>query len=153
MNVLFTETSKFEKENPAPTVSVFLGIIDAEHNVMTYASAGHEPVMLLRPGRLPELLPTTGPVIGPDPDPQKVFHQRLVNLEPGGTALIVTTDGVTQACCSDGRVIQRADMMRWIEQSRDLPAQEQADALLMATHEFCEGKPNDDIAIVAARFL
>ncbi len=57
LNVLYMETSAFDKVNPHSFVSVFLGIVDPKHRIMTYASAGHEPVMLLSPHKPPELLP------------------------------------------------------------------------------------------------
>ena len=47
LNVLYIETSVFDKESPDSFVSVFLGIVDPEHRIMTYASAGHEPVILM----------------------------------------------------------------------------------------------------------
>ena len=150
LNVLYVETSTFDKSDSDSFVSIFLGIIDPEHRIMTYASAGHDPVILLAPNRPAESLPPTAPVVGVFEE-QKLFHQRFVNLPPGST-LIVTTDGVTEARAPDGRFIERSEIDALIESNRELPAQMQAGALLDATRVFCEGKPQDDIAILVARF-
>lgn len=153
LNHLYIETSAFDDESSDSFVSVFLGIVDPEHSIMTYASAGHEPVMLMNPRQQPEVLPPTAPILGVFEESHKLFHQRLVSLQPGGSTLVVTTDGVTEARCSDGRFIKFDDIIAWVHSNRFLRAQEQADALLQATYDFCDGQPQDDIAIVVARFL
>jgi sigma-B regulation protein RsbU (phosphoserine phosphatase) len=152
LNQLYIETSAFDHMEPNSFVSVFLGIIDPERRVMTYASAGHEPVLLLNPDQLAVLLPPTAPIVGVFEESHKLFHQRLVYLQPGGSTLIVATDGVTEARAMDGEFIKRDDIMAWIECNRALSAQEQADRLLSATQRFCGGRAQDDIAIVVARF-
>ncbi|MHB8147658.1 MAG: PP2C family protein-serine/threonine phosphatase [Vulcanimicrobiaceae bacterium] len=152
LNVLYMETSAFDKQDEDSFVSVFLGIIDPEYRVMTYASAGHEPVVLMSPHQPPELLSATAPIVGVFEESQKLFHQRFVSLQPGGSTLLVTTDGVTEARCPDGSFIERAKVLTWIDANRSLAAQEQADRLMNATRDFCDGNPQDDIAIVVACF-
>ncbi|HLI96641.1 MAG TPA: PP2C family protein-serine/threonine phosphatase [Candidatus Baltobacteraceae bacterium] len=152
LNVLYIETSAFDHVEPDSFVSVFLGIIDPEHRIMTYASAGHEAVILLNPHQLAVLLPPTAPIVGVFEESHKLFHQRLVYLQPGGSTLIVTTDGVTEARAVNGEFIKRDDIMSWIESNHALSAQEQADSLLLATRHFCGGRAQDDIAIVVACF-
>src|SRR5579883_41808 len=152
LNVLYMETSAFDNVDPDSFVSVFLGIIDPEHRIITYASAGHEPAILSVPRQLPQLLPPTAPIVGVFEESHKIFHQRLVYLEPGGSTLVVTTDGVSEARAPNGEFVKPDDIMRWIESNRNLPAQEQADRLLSATQQFCGGRARDDIAIVVARF-
>jgi phosphoserine phosphatase RsbU/P len=152
LNLLYIETSTFEASDEDSFVSVFLGIIDPELRIMTYASAGHDPVMLMNPGRPLETLPPTAPVVGIFEESQKLFHQRLVTLEPGGATLVVTTDGVTEARAEDGSFFSHEQLTSFLESHRGRPAQEQADALLRATRDYCDGRPQDDIAIVVARF-
>lgn len=153
LNHLYMETSAFDKDYPDSFVSVFLGVIDPEHRIMTYASAGHEPVMLISLQKPPELLAPTAPIVGVFAESHNLFHQRFVSLQPGASTLIVTTDGVTEARSPGGNFIERGDIMQRINANRALPAQEQAHALLQATYDFCAGQPQDDIAIVVARFL
>lgn len=152
LNVLYMETSTFDKESPDSFVSVFLGVIDPEHRIMTYASAGHEPVILMSHVQPPEFLPPTAPIVGVFSESQTLFHQRFVYLEPGGSTLVVTTDGVTEARSPGGTFIETAEIVANVNSNRTLPAQAQADELLRTTREFCGGQPQDDIAIVVARF-
>ena len=107
MNLLYMETSKFDSSDSDSFVSIFLGIVDPELRVLTYASAGHDPVLLFCPGRATQTLAPTAPVVGVFEESQKLFHQRLVYLEPGGSTLVVTTDGVTEARSADGTFISR----------------------------------------------
>ena len=152
LNVLYNETSTFDPSDSDSFVSIFLAVVDPELRVMTYASAGHDPVILMGSNRAPESLPPTAPVVGVFEETQKLFHQRFVYLQPGGSTLIVTTDGVTEARAPDGRFITHEEILSLVNSNRDLPAQEQADALLEATRDFCHGAPKDDIAIVVACF-
>jgi sigma-B regulation protein RsbU (phosphoserine phosphatase) len=152
LNVLYMETSKFEHLDPDSFVTVFLGVADPEHRVLTYASAGHEPAILLQSHRPPILLPPTGPLIGIFDEWPSRFHQRLVNLEPHGSTLIVTTDGVTEARSQAGAFFFEQPMMDVIEKNRSRNAHDQAHDLLRTVLAFCDMRPHDDIAIVAARF-
>jgi sigma-B regulation protein RsbU (phosphoserine phosphatase) len=151
LNVLYMETSKWDKRDPDSFVTVFLGIADPEHRVLTYASAGHEPVFLLQGEAAPVVLPPTGPLVGVF-DMHGLFHQRLVSLEPRGSTLIVTTDGVTEARSSDGAYFFEHPMLEVIEENRSCSAHDQAHGLLQTALAFCNMQPHDDIAIVAARF-
>ncbi len=152
LNVLYMETAAFDEVDNDSFVSVFLGVIDPEHRVMTYASAGHEPAIILRPDCPPELLPPTAPIVGVFAESQKLFHQRLVYLPPGGSTLVATTDGITEARTQEGAFIEFDQIMQWIDHNRTAGAQEQADRLMSSTIDFCGGRPRDDIAIAVARF-
>jgi sigma-B regulation protein RsbU (phosphoserine phosphatase) len=152
LNVLYMETSKFEHLDPDSFVTVFLGVADPERHVLTYASAGHEPVFLLQDGAPPIVLPPTGPIIGVFEEWPTRFHQRLMNLEGRDSTLIVTTDGVTEARSHDGAFFFEHPMLEVIEENRGRSAQEQAQLLLGRALDFCDMRPHDDIAIVAAHF-
>jgi len=152
LNVLYMETSKFEHLDSDSFVSVFLGVADPEHHVLTYASAGHEPVFLLQDDTAPIVLPPTGPIIGVFEEWPTRFHQRLINLEAHGSTLIVTTDGVTEARSPDGAFFYEQPMLDVIEENRSRNAQDQAQGLLRRALAFCDMRPHDDIAIVTARF-
>jgi sigma-B regulation protein RsbU (phosphoserine phosphatase) len=146
------ETSKFEHLDPDSFVTVFLGVADPEHHVLTYASAGHEPVFLLQDDSPPIVLPPTGPIIGVFEEWPTRFHQRLINLKAPGSTLLVTTDGVTEARSRDGDFFFEHPMLDVLEENRTRGPQEQAQGLLRKALDFCDMRPHDDIAIVAARF-
>ncbi len=152
LNVLYLETLEFDKIDGDSFVSVFLGIIDPERRVMTYACAGHDPVVFMGRGEPPRSLPQTAPIVGVLEESQKLFHQRFVYLQPGTSTLVLAPDGLTEARSPDGAFIEREHIMERIESNRDESAQKQADDLLRLTFEFCGSKPHDDIAVVVARF-
>lgn len=151
LNVLYMDTSKYDLLDPESFVTVFLGIIDPEHHVMTYASAGHESVTLMSDAGA-ALLPPTGPLVGVFHDGHGLFHQRLVSLDAPGSTLVVTTDGVTDARSTNGTFFLDHSMMNDIVKNRGCGAFDQAHHLMQATLNFCERRPQDDIAIVVARF-
>ncbi len=152
LNVLYMETSAFDSADRESFVSVFLGIIDPERKIMTYASAGHDPAIFMSNDKAPISLPPTAPVIGVFEESQKLFHQRSVYLQPGTSTLILATDGLTEARSPAGDFIAREDILTRIEANRQESAQVQADDLLQAAYEFSERKPHDDIAIIVANF-
>lgn len=152
LNVLYLETSAFDRADRESFVSVFLGVIDPERKIMTYASAGHDPAIFMSSDNSPISLPPTAPIIGVFEESQKLFHQRSVYLQPGTSTLILGTDGLTEARSPTGEFIAREDLMTRIEANRNRSAQAQADDLLASAFEFCGRKPQDDIAIIAARF-
>jgi len=152
LNVLYMETSKFDHRDPDSFVTVFLGIADPEHRVLTYASAGHEPVILIQSNAAPLVLPPTGPLVGVFEDSHSRFHQRLVSMNAHDSTLIVTTDGITEARSSDGAFFYEHPMLDVIEENRSCSAHDQAHNLMQTALAFCNMRPHDDIAIVAARF-
>ena len=152
LNVLYLETAAFDSADRDSFVSVFLGVIDPERKIMTYASAGHDPAIFMSSDKPPITLEPTAPIIGVFEESQKIFHQRSVYLQPGTATLILGTDGLTEARSPDGDFIPREDIMARIEANRGRAAQVHADDLLHAAFEFCGRKPQDDIAIIAARF-
>jgi sigma-B regulation protein RsbU (phosphoserine phosphatase) len=152
LNVLYLETSAFDKADRESFVSVFLGIVDPERKIMTYASAGHDPAIFMSSDKPPITLAPTAPIIGVFEESQKLFHQRSIYLQPGISTLILGTDGLTEARSPAGDFIAREDLMTRIEANRERSAQAHADNLLDAAFEFCGRKPQDDIAIIAARF-
>lgn len=141
LNVLYMETAAFSDVDDDSFVSVFLGIIDPERRVMTYASAGHEPAIFLSSNRAPEMLLPTAPIIGVFAKSQKLFHERMICLPLGGSMLVATTDGVTEARAPQGGFMQTNDILEFVAANRTVSAQEQADRLLFSTKEFCGGSP------------
>ena len=152
LNALYLETSAFDSLDGDSFVSVFLGVIDPERKIMTYACAGHDPAIFMSRDKPPISLPPTAPIVGVFEESQKLFHQRSVYLQPGPATLILATDGLTEARSPAGHFIAREDLMTRIEANRERSAQVQSDELLQAAYEFSGRKPQDDIAIIVARF-
>lgn len=74
-------------------VTLFFGVLDAKRKTLTYCSAGHEPVLLVRNGQVSELPGGSG-VLGMDEE--MPFHQETLGLE-SGDILNIFTDGLPEA--------------------------------------------------------
>lgn len=146
----YIENNAFERTESF--ASVFVGILDRERRSLAYASAGHEPVMLCRPGGLVEVLPPTAPLIGVFDDQHHLFKQRNIEIDPG-TILVATTDGVTEARSPDGGFFGIERLVSTVARSVQTAVQmsDIVDAILHEVQAFCGGRLQDDIAIFAAR--
>lgn len=79
-------------------VTVFYSIWDPATEQFTYANAGHNPPILLKPNGEVEVLVGNGIALGVLPDFQ--MESRSLNLKPGDT-IILYTDGITEALNED----------------------------------------------------
>jgi len=74
--------------------TLFVGIYDTATQEFTYASCGHEPGLVRRPGGEVVEMPPTGPVLGAAA--QVLFDQESLALRPGD-AIVLYTDGISEA--------------------------------------------------------
>ena len=147
---LYLENNSFEKTESF--ASVFFGIVDPTRRLMTYANAGHEPVLLIAPNGTPTTLAPTAPLVGVFDDQHHLFKQAFVELA-AGTLFIGATDGVTEARDKSGELF---GMDRFIDRavaSRASAEPQIVQAMIEATLTFCDSQRRDDIAIAAVRFL
>jgi len=130
-------------------VSVFYGVLDPQAGEMRYASAGHNPALLVRADGETALLQAPGVILGVIPDAR--LEERVVELRPGDT-LVLYTDGVTET-------INRHEEEFGLERLTRIVTDRRADALpdvqaavLEALKEFGEGQPPfDDLTLVLIR--
>ncbi len=132
--------------DPADIVTMWVGMLDCESGVLTYADGGHPPALLRRVDtRRTERLGATGPLLGAVP------HAEYGELEVGlraGDMVLLYTDGVTEArrgvrLFGEGRV-------RWVLR-RTPTARECLDSLLEAVKSYADGPLKDDAAALAVR--
>jgi hypothetical protein len=129
-------------------VTTFYGVLDPAHGTLTYSNAGHNPPYLVRgPGsRPPQPLTKTGMALGAMPGMN--WEQRTVEFAPGD-ALIVYTDGVTEAQNPKGDFFGQERLLELIRQVADRPAWEIKETILEAVHTFTAGAPrSDDITLL-----
>ncbi len=74
-------------------VTMFYGVIDVPRRRLTFASAGHEPALLIRAGQV-QALGGQGGVLGMDPTAR--FSHEAIELRRGD-ALVICTDGLPEA--------------------------------------------------------
>jgi len=146
----YIENNAFERTESF--ASVFMGILDHSRRVMTYASAGHEPVMLYQPATGVETLEPTAPLIGVFDDQHHLFKQRHVVVQPG-SILVATTDGVTEARSPDGDFYGMERLIAAVSAAVHAASsmEELIDRVLGDVNRFCKGRLRDDIAALAVR--
>jgi len=80
--------------------TLFFGVVDPDSGVLSYVNGGHEPLFIVGPdGGVKDRLAITGPSVGIEPNIR--FNIGQNRLDPGDI-LVGYTDGVVEACASDG---------------------------------------------------
>lgn len=133
-------------------VTLFAGKLDLNTGEMTYCNCGHNPMVVVEPGRKPYYLEqkanlTIGVWEGFDYQEQKVTF-------PAGTILVLYTDGVTEAERDDKVQYGEERLLEWASGiSCESEAGSIADSLLNSVREFtCGNEQNDDITIMIIKF-
>lgn len=145
---LFLENNAFERMDSF--ASVFLAIIDDSRRALTYASAGHEPVVTVGADGSTRVLPPTAPLVGVFDDQHHLFRQRLIELEPE-TMIVAASDGVTEARSTAGEFFGMERFVAVAAAHARRPVSELPPAMLAAVQEFSAGALADDIGIFAVR--
>jgi sigma-B regulation protein RsbU (phosphoserine phosphatase) len=147
INHLYAHNIKF-----TTFVTVFFGKLSADSRTFTYGSAGHNSAFLFRPSRQEEvLLHPTGPAIGL----MEGFHvgAAQVQLDPGD-ALVLYTDGVTEAANPEGEQFGLDRLAEVIRPNHSLSPESLIQRILSAVNSFTGGSPLvDDVTLVAVRVL
>jgi phosphoserine phosphatase RsbU/P len=140
-------------ENPlCMFVTLFCGVLNPATGVVEFASGGHPPPVIVRPGNPARLAFEMGdPLVGAFP--AVAFTPRRFALEPGDL-LVAYTDGVTEALAPDGAQFGEERLLDLLGRARPVTAQAAVETVLGAVREFAAGAdPADDIAILAVRYL
>lgn len=146
----YLENNAFERTESF--ASVFFAIVDKSRQAIMYASAGHEPVILIEPHAPPRRLPPTAPLIGVFDDQHHLFKQRLAEVVPG-TLLLATTDGVTEARSPHGDLFGMDRLVAAAEMLRDEPPSSIVAALMDELEDYTGGVFRDDVAMLAVRIV
>jgi sigma-B regulation protein RsbU (phosphoserine phosphatase) len=147
---LFLENNNFEHSDSFATV--FFSLVDPKRRIITYASAGHEPVIIVHANREVEVLAPTAPLIGVFDDQHHLFAQEAIPVSPG-TVLVATTDGVTEARNADGEVFGMERFIASVKANLDEDLRKTIAAVIDDALAFAGDRQPDDIAILAARIL
>jgi len=133
-------------------LTAFYATLDPSSGQLTYCNAGHAPPLLIGgASSSPQALPRTGPALGVIEQAQ--WEPRSLELAPG-EALVLYTDGVTDAEGPGGEFFGAKRLERVVRAAQGTTAIEARDAILAAVAAFRQGTPQfDDIAIVVLRRL
>jgi phosphoserine phosphatase RsbU/P len=146
---LYLENCTFESIESFATV--FFGVVDPRRRTMTYASAGHEAVLLLDPHTEPRIISPTCPLIGVFDDQHHLFRQECVELWPG-SLLVATSDGITEARNADRELFGMERLVECVVAHRDEKPTDILDAIVAAVADFSNDTWEDDVAVLVARF-
>jgi len=127
-------------------VTLFLGILEPGRATLTYCNAGHLPPIHLAKDGTHTLLSRTGLPLG---IMQEMSWEPKTLTLRGGDALILYTDGVTEARSAGGEMFGRDRLIRAAQMHLGRPAHEIQTALLTEMHEFMgKSAQVDDVALV-----
>jgi serine phosphatase RsbU (regulator of sigma subunit) len=136
-------------------VTMFFGILDAGSGVFRFASAGHNPLLLLRAGRnRPELIKTKGfplGMVGPEAYAKRIENGE-VRLSPSDW-LILYTDGVNEAQNAGGDEFGMERFLDLVVANHGLPPEDLVAAVLDGHSAFVgTASQFDDITLIAVKW-
>ena len=126
--------------------TAFLGFLSAETGKLRYASAGHDPSILVRAGGEVELLMPTGMPLGLMPE--ATYSASQTTLEAGDT-LVLYTDGITEASNPEDEMFERERLIEICREHRAEAPADLAASIEEAVDAFVAGCPYlDDRTLV-----
>jgi serine phosphatase RsbU (regulator of sigma subunit) len=129
--------------------TAFLGLIEPSNGRLIFASAGHDPVALVRTSGHIEWLMPTGMPLGLMPD--ATYSSNEAALGPGDT-LVLYTDGITEAANPAEEEFGRERLGKCCVEYRGLPVDSLAETIHETVDRFVKGVPyHDDRTLVVVR--
>jgi len=135
-------------------ITMTYAVIDPRSRVMTYARAGHTPMMYVPAAapRMAETLTPDGMVLGLRLDNGERFTSLLVEaslaLAPGDR-LVFFTDGISEAMNDEADCFGETRLARLLEEHADLPLDELRERIIREIDAFVGGAPqHDDMTLI-----
>lgn len=131
-------------------LTAFLGVLDPKDNVLTYASAGHNPPLLYSSssGRV-EQISVTGIALGIEDLVE--YTKRRIQLLPGDV-LLLYTDGATDVK-EDGRRLDIEGLQQLFSATVHAPAEQIVRNVFDGICDFARERLTDDVALVVVKRL
>jgi serine phosphatase RsbU (regulator of sigma subunit) len=140
----------YEETGPGIFVSAFFGRFDPASGRLAWCNAGHEPPILLAPGRPARFL-DTGASLALGVLEQYGFRTRETLLAPG-EGLLLYTDGVTEAVDDGQGMFGRDRLLAVLDGGPEGPAPAVVKEVLGALERFTDGAAQaDDITLLCLR--
>jgi sigma-B regulation protein RsbU (phosphoserine phosphatase) len=132
--------------------TLVVGIMDRRTGVFTYATAGHDAVLIGAQGaQFQPLPPPRGILAGLDKD--ATYDLASVSLE-SGDVLMMYTDGVTEAMNADHQMFTLGRLMDCLNVEPASSADGLARRVSLTVKDFTAGTiPSDDLTMVILRYL
>ncbi len=134
-------------------VTCFLGMVDPMTGGLTYASAGHGPLLFYDHMRDEfDELPSTGLPMGVMEDAD--YSQVVARQFKRGDFAAITTDGFFEAANADGDMFGMARLRQLLRDNHELSSAEMIEVVCNAVEEFTVGmKQADDLTMIVAKKL
>lgn len=131
-------------------ITMFYLNYDAGTRTLSFASAGHNPPLLRRPGsRTWEPLDAEGLILGVKR--KIVYEEKLVQLQPGDI-LLLYTDGIIEAADPEGEMFGEHRLRAVLEEYRALPPEQIIDWLFKRLRSFAGTQSlTDDVSLVVMK--
>jgi sigma-B regulation protein RsbU (phosphoserine phosphatase) len=121
--------------------------VDRNGRRMTFAGAGHPPVMVVQPGEEPRLLESRSMVLGALPN--AVAEEATLDVDLGaGDRIVLYTDGITDVFDSHGEMLGVEGVQKFVRETALLPFREMKQGILDRVAAWREGPPSDDMSLV-----
>jgi sigma-B regulation protein RsbU (phosphoserine phosphatase) len=136
-------------------ITMTYAVIDLESRTMTYARAGHTPVIHLPAGgavRRSRVLTTGGMVLGLKLDNGEKFRDALEEVTlplESGDIFLLFTDGLSEAMGPNDELFGEGRLATIVEEHADLPFEELRERILREVKAFAgEPGPHDDMTLI-----
>jgi len=128
-------------------VALFLGLFDPSENRLAYVNAGHLPPLIMRPSEPARPLDiANSPPLGIVESPL----EKVVEVIPRGSTLVVFTDGITEARSPDGELFEMDRLAKLVTDSAFDSAKSLVESVTQAVVDFRQTLPQrDDITVLA----
>jgi len=126
-------------------ITLFYGQLDGAARRLRYTNAGHNAPFVVHANGSHERLQEGGGVLGVFAE--QSYSMAEVQLVPGDR-VILFTDGVTEACKSDGEEFGDARLLALLKEHRALPAADIQGKIVAAISEFSGGHRTDDATLL-----
>ena len=124
-------------------------VLDYREGVLTYANAGHPPMILMhRDGSL-ELLDRGGTIIGLEVS--EPFEEGRVDLQPGDR-IFLYTDGIIEHRSDSGEFFGQERLLGLLSARRDRPLDRVVSDVIEALASYGPGKIADDVSLLALEY-
>jgi sigma-B regulation protein RsbU (phosphoserine phosphatase) len=131
-------------------ITAFCGVLDLQTHRLQYVNAGHNPPLVAPAGQFfAYLQEPISPLVGMIPGLR--YRSGELQFEPG-SALLLYTDGVTEAEDAERRMFGEARLLRSLQPLARAPARRLVDTVFEEVDAFAGGAPqSDDITVLAIR--
>lgn len=150
--ILTRVNSDLAQDNPeCMFVTVFLGTVNLRTGRVTYTNAGHNPPLIKRSsGEVQEVGDIHGPILGVQEG--REYGESSFELAPGD-ALLVYTDGVTEAMDKEENLYSDARLLQTVEKVDEITADSVLKTVRDSVDEFASGAEQaDDITMISLQY-